>query len=152
MQLSPNFTLAQLIHSDLADARGIDNEPSPALLDNLGRLAAGLEEVRLLLGHALEIFSGYRCAQLNAAVGGSPASQHVLGLAADFCCHEFGTPIEIARAVANSGIEFDQVILEYARWVHISFSAAPRSRMLTIYDAADGYVAGLWDPEGNRLA
>lgn len=152
MQLSRNFTLAQLTHSDTAEARGIDNEPPPEVIENLRRLAAGLEQVQSRLGHAIEISSGYRCAQLNAAIGGSSGSQHVQGLAADFCCPGFGTPIDIARDLVDSGIDFDQVILEFARWVHISFGAPPRGRVLTIYDSAQGYLAGLRDRDGNILA
>jgi zinc D-Ala-D-Ala carboxypeptidase len=89
---------------------------------------------------------------LNAAVGGSGASQHMLGLAADFECPGFGTPLEVARAIQRSGIAFDQCILEYGRWVHLSFSDAPRGRMLTIYEDEKGYVAGLWDKDGNQIA
>jgi hypothetical protein len=152
MQISPHFTLLQLVRSETADARGIDNAAPPELIGNLTRLAQGLEQVRALLGHPLAISSAYRCPELNAIIGGAPASQHVLGEAADFDCPEFGTPLEVALAIAASDIRYDQVILEYARWVHISFSAAPRNRLLTINSADQGYVAGLWDQGGNQLA
>lgn len=152
MLLSPNFTLAQLVRSETAASRGIDNAPPPEVMDNLMRLARGLEQVQSLLGHALDVSSAYRCPELNSIVGGSPTSQHVLGQAADFDCPGFGTPLEVASAIASSDIRYDQVILEFARWVHISFSAAPRTRVLTINDSAQGYLAGLWDREGRRLA
>lgn len=152
MQLSPNFSLAQLICSETADQNGIDNTPPPEAIDNLRRLASGLEKVQALLGAPLEISSGYRCAALNEAVGGSGNSQHVRGLAADFVCPGFGSPMEIARAIQQSDIDFDQCILEFGRWVHVAFDAAPRRRMLTIYDAKEGYLAGLWDESGNRVA
>jgi zinc D-Ala-D-Ala carboxypeptidase len=152
MQLSPNFSLSELSYSETAERAGIDNTPPPELMPNLQRLAAGLEAVRALLGAPLEISSGYRCAALNQAVGGSSASQHVLGLAADFACPAFGTPLEVARAIQRSGMGFDQCILEYGRWVHLSFSDAPRGRVLTIYDEEEGYIAGLWDEEGKQVA
>jgi len=152
MQLSPNFSLSDLVYSETAEQCGIDNTPPPEVVENLKRLAAGLEAVRALLGAPLEISSGYRCAALNEAVGGSAASQHVQGLAADFDCPAFGTPLEIAHAIERSGIQFDQCILEYGRWVHLSFSDAPRRRMLTIYDEEKGYIAGLWDEEGKQVA
>ncbi|MBI4293350.1 MAG: peptidase M15 [Betaproteobacteria bacterium] len=152
MQISPHFTLIQLVRSETADAHGIDNAAPPELIDNLTRLAQGLEQVQALLGHPLAISSAYRCPELNAIVGGAQASQHVLGEAADFDCPEFGTPLEVALAIAASGIRYDQVILEYARWVHISFNAAPRNRLLTINTADQGYLAGLWDQGGNQFA
>jgi len=152
MLLTPNFPLALLVRSETAEQQGIDNSPSADVIDNLKVLAAGLEQVQSLLGHPLEISSGFRCAALNQVVGGAAASQHVQGLAADFVCPAFGTPFEIASTISESTIAYDQCILEYGRWVHISFSPQPRGRMLTIYDSTEGYVAGLWDSAGNRVA
>lgn len=142
-RLSRFHTLAQLIHSDTARACGLDNEPPPALLGNLRRLAHGLDEVRTLLGHPLRITSGYRSPALNALVGGTPESQHTQGLAADFVCPAFGLPIDVARTISTSGIDFDQCILEFGKWVHLSFSDAPRRRTLTIHDSREGYLEGL---------
>jgi hypothetical protein len=144
-RLSRYFTLARLVASDTARSCGIDNMPPDALLPNLRLLARGLDRVRLLLGHPLEISSGYRCPELNAAVGGVPHSQHALGLAVDFTCPAFGPPLAIARAVRDSEIVFDQCIYEFSEWIHLSFSAAPRRRVLTIYDSSEGYLDGLVD-------
>jgi len=144
-RLSRYFTLARLVASDTARERGIDNTPPDALLPNLRLLARGLDRVRLLLRHPLEISSGYRCPDLNAAVGGVPNSQHAQGLAVDFTCPGFGPPLAVARAVRDSGIVFDQCIYEFAEWIHLSFSAAPRRRVLTIYDSREGYLDGLVD-------
>jgi hypothetical protein len=36
--------------------------------------------------------------------------------------------------------------------VHVSFSEAPRGRVLTIHDPAAGYLDGLCDSAGNRIA
>jgi len=152
MQLSEHFSLDQLVYSETALARGIDNSPPGESLKNLRRLAYGLEQVQALLEKPLAISSGYRCPALNTAVGGSPGSQHVGGLAADFTCEAFGPPLAVARAIGASDIEFDQCILEFGRWVHISFSTTPRGRLLTIHDNTKGYLDGLWDGEGNRLA
>jgi zinc D-Ala-D-Ala carboxypeptidase len=152
MQLSPHFSLAQFIYSETAEQNGIDNAPPPGIIENLKQLADGLEKVQMLLGKPLDISSAYRCAELNKTVGGSNASQHMQGLAADFVCPDFGPPLDVARAIRHSSIDFDQCILEYGRWVHLSFSRAPRGRILTIYDSNEGYVAGLWDSNGNRVA
>jgi len=151
MQLSPHFSLAQLTYSETAEHDGIDNTPPPEVLGNLERLALGLEDVQALLGAPLEISSGYRCAALNEVVGGSVTSQHLLGQAADIACTAFGSPMEVARAIQASAIPFDQCILEYGRWVHLSFSDAPRRRLLTIYDDNLAYLAGLWDSDGTQV-
>jgi len=149
-RLSRHVTLAGLTRSAVARRQGIDNTPPPEVLGNLRMLAKGLDQVRQLLGRRLHITSGYRCAELNAAVGGARASQHTQGLAADFECPAFGTPLEIVAAIQRSPIVFDQCILEFGRWVHISFSASPRRRVLTIYDPREGYLEGLCDPSGRR--
>ena len=151
-KLSRYFTLARLVHSDMALQQGIDNTPPPEVVENLRMLAAGLDEVRRLLGHPLQISSGYRCPALNESVGGTARSQHCQGLAADFVCPKFGPPMAVARAIAESTVHFDQCILEFGRWVHLSFSPAPRRRVLTIYSGAAGYLDGLVDEAGRQLA
>ena len=152
MQLTQNFSLEQLVYSETAERERIDNTPAAEVVANLKLLAQGLERVRLLTGHALEISSGYRCAELNRRVGGAHNSQHVQGLAADFTCAAFGPPVELIKAIRASDIEFDQCILEYAQWVHISFSRAPRGKVLTIYDPKQGYLEGLRDRGGSEIA
>ena len=148
VKLSRNFTLAQLTHSDTALKHGIANTPEPAHLINLRRLAAGLEQVQKLLRHPLTINSAYRNPAVNQLVGGVPGSRHALGLAADFVCPAFGTPLEIARALAASSIPVDQIIHEYGRWVHFGLPApgdAARRELLTIRSSAEGYLDGLLD-------
>jgi hypothetical protein len=152
MRLTPNFSLEDLIHSETAERERIDNTPPAEVVNNLRRLAQGLEQVRALIGFPLEISSAYRCPKLNTRVGGAKTSQHTRGQAADFSCAEFGAPLAIIKAIRDSDIEFDQCILEYARWVHISFTAAPRGKVLTIYDAKHGYLDGLWDQGGKQIA
>ena len=83
--------------------------------------------------------------QRQLAVGGARNSQHAQGFAADFTCPGFGPPLAIARAVRDSTIVFDTVILEFDEWIHVSFTATPRRRVLTIYDAKEGYLDGLLD-------
>ena len=152
MRLTPNFSLEQLTFSETAERERIDNTPAAEIVDNLRRLAQGLEQVQALTGFALEISSGYRCPELNARIGGARTSQHTRGEAADFTCAGFGAPQDVIKAIRDSAIEFDQCILEYAKWVHISFSAAPRGKLLTIYDPGEGYLDGLRDRDGREIA
>lgn len=151
MRLTQNFSLEQLSYSETAARERIDNTPGADLVDNLLLLAEGLERVRMLTGFPLEISSGYRSLELNRRVGGAQTSQHTQGLAADFTCPEFGSPADIIKAIRDSDIEFDQCILEYAKWVHISFSRLPRGKVLTIHDPREGYLDGLWDEDGTQI-
>ena len=136
MQLSPNFSLAELTASETAERHGIDNTPTPEIIENLKHLAAALQEVRTLLGSKpIHINSGYRSIEVNAKLGSKPTSDHCKGLAADFICPSFGTPDEIVRAVMGSAIPYKQVIREFDRWVHLAVPAPgeePRRQALII--------------------
>ena len=151
-RLSRYFTLARLIASETAFERSIDNTPPLEIIPNLKLLARGLDEVRRHLGHPLEVSSAYRCPELNAAVGGARNSQHVQGLAADFTCSGYGPPLLVARALRDSPIVFDTLIAEFGEWIHLSFTAAPRRRVLTIYDTREGYLEGLLDENRQPIA
>jgi hypothetical protein len=130
MQLTTHFSLEELVFSSTAERLGIDNTPSAAIRSNLLTLALGLEQIRALLGAPMHIDSGYRCEALNKAVGGVANSAHLSGYAADFVCPDYGSPLMIARAIAGSGIAFDQVIQE-GTWVHVSFMPPLRHQLLT---------------------
>ena len=137
MKLSEHFDLAEFTASQTADRRRLDNTPPQHVIANLLVLAAGLEQVRSLLGnHPLTITSGYRSPAVNAAVGSKPSSQHLLGQAADFICPRYGSPADIMAAIVGSNIKYDQAISEFASngggWVHISFSGRGRKQALVI--------------------
>lgn len=139
MQLTEHFTLAEFVESQTAARRAIDNTPPPHITTNLIALAHGLEQVRTLLGgKPIRISSGYRCPALNKAVGGARNSHHVDGIAADFTCPAYGPPMAICEAISASSIRFDQLILEFDAWVHISFAPTLRGQVLTVRKAARG--------------
>lgn len=144
--LSAHFTLDELIASQTAARQGIDNQPSSEIVTNLTRLAQTLEEVRNVLGgNSILISSGYRSPALNVAIGGSRTSVHVRGLAADFTCPKFGSFLETAKAIEASNILYDQLIYEYATWVHIGLAvdgATPRREELSIFRGTD-YLPGI---------
>lgn len=134
MQLSAHFTLEEMIASDTARERGIDNTPSPEIVAELGMTADLLEKVRLILGVPMQITSGYRCAELNRAVGGVFNSAHLDGMAADFLAPQLGGPIDICRALIphTEELNFDQLLYE-GTWVHIGRrSGTQRQEIWTI--------------------
>ena len=133
MNLSPNFTLEELTHTD---HREFDNTPNDAELENLKRLAGFLEQVKTVLGgKPVMVNSAFRSKQVNDAVGSKDTSQHRVGCAADIRVPGM-TPDEVVKAVIASGIGYDQVIREFDRWTHISVpndpSSNPRRQALII--------------------
>jgi hypothetical protein len=144
MNLSNSYSLAELTFSETAVRRSIANDPNPEQIINLTELAMALERVQVLLGFPLHISSAFRSPKLNAAVGGSASSAHMDGYAADFTCREFGSPLEVCKAIASSGIPFDQCIQE-GTWVHFSVAPAMRHETLTAHFAGGKatYTPGL---------
>ena len=122
-QLTKHFSLEELIFSDTAVRKGIPNEPTYLVTQNLQRLAVVLEKVRFLLGDVpMSINSGFRCPKLNAAVGGAKTSAHLEGRAADFTCRTYGDPLKIVKfLVSAENFDFDQIIQE-GTWVHIGIA------------------------------
>lgn len=139
MNLTEHFTLEELVASQLAARRRLDNRPGPAELANLRRVAALLEQIRALVGGPLTVSSGYRSLAVNAAVGGARSSAHVLGLAADITVPGLA-PKAVAALIRDSDIEFDQLIYE-GTWVHIGLAAgALRRQVLTATFAPGGVI------------
>lgn len=134
MNLTPHFTLEEMIRSEYAIRHGLDNTPSDEVLTNLRVLCEGLERVRDVLGVPVHVLSGYRSLVINASVKGAKDSQHMKGQAADIEAPAYGSPLEIARAIFlnRDKIPFDQLINE-SGWVHISFSDQPRGDVLTAH-------------------
>ena len=120
------FTISEMIASDTAKVKGIDNSPTTEVRANLVALIETLlDPLREAWKGSIKVTSGYRCGVLNRAVGGSSTSAHLYGYAADivplngeisefkaFCLNYFNTRRHL----------FDQVILETdgeREWVHI---------------------------------
>jgi len=142
MKLSTYFTIEELTASGYAARHGISNIPPKQELENLKHTAMQLDRVRALLGCPVLVSSGYRNKAVNKAIGGARNSQHMQGQAVDFTAPSFGSPEAVARAIASSHIPFDQLILEYGSWVHISFvTTNPRGDILTV--TRDGTKQGL---------
>lgn len=136
MNLSPHFTLEELVFSEVALRKGLDNVPPITEATNLARLCHTLlEPARDLLGSPLRIHSGYRSPAVNSAVGGAQNSAHMEGRAADL------VPIDLPllnafHALRTSPLPFDQIIQECGPtgWIHIAIAIAgtiPRREALT---------------------
>lgn len=147
MKLSENFSLAEFERSQTAARMGLDNCAPEWAVDNLKRLCQTiLQPLRDQIG-IIYLSSGYRGEQLNQCIGGSPTSQHRYGQAADI--HAAGiTPHDLCQAIIRLELPFDQLILEFGEWVHVSVTAAndrPRGNILTASKQGGRtvYTAGL---------
>jgi len=118
-----NFSISELIHSDIAIQNNINNMPDINSLDNLLNLIFYcLQPIRDKIKKPMIITSGFRCARLNChpKVNGAVNSNHLFGHAADF--HIKGmTPQEVINFILKTGIEFDELGNEYGKWVHIAY-------------------------------
>lgn len=119
------FTIEELCQSETAEKLKINNNPTQEIIEHLELLIECLlDPIREAWGSAIIVNSGYRCEELNKAVGGSKTSVHKLGWSADIRPKN-GKMEEFKKFI----VEFiqtriwDQCILERSgntEWVHIS--------------------------------
>ena len=126
-KISPHFTLGELCKSQTAERMGIDNSPNKSQLECLTLVAQRvLEPVREHFGKPFAPNSGFRCLELNSAIGSSSKSQHCKGQA--IVVDIPGTSNEEVARWIKETISYDQLILEYwtpgepnSGWVHVSY-------------------------------
>lgn len=117
------FTIEELCRSYTADNLGIDNTPPKYVELNLRDLIEFLNPLREAWGSPIIINSGYRCPELNKAVGGVPTSAHQTGNAVDM--HPQNGKMEEFKQFCLDYCkdkDFDQLILENSgatEWVHL---------------------------------
>ena len=128
MNITENFTLEEFIHSDTAVEKGIKNEPGTrerlAIMNLCVKL---LQPLREAIDKPISINSGYRCPELNKAVGGVPTSQQVKGEAADLRIE--GKAGDLLEVLEDSGLPFDQAILyRHKNFLHVSLKLEGEQR------------------------
>ena len=128
MNLSTHFTLEELTRSEVAARFGFDNTPNDQEVENLRRLAVLLESVKSAVGmKPVMINSGFRSKPVNDAVGSKDSSQHRIGCAADLRVPGM-KPREVVEACIANAVPFDQIILEFDAWTHISVPNTPDTK------------------------
>lgn len=117
------FTIEELTRSATATTRGIDNTPTPEIKANLERLVDKvLDGLREIYGKPITVNSGYRCPELNKAVGGSKTSDHVKGFAADLTGGSKQENEKIFNIIRDN-FAWTQLINERDfSWVHVSYN------------------------------
>lgn len=123
MKITNNFYLNEFMVSDTAKRLGLQfPSPSKEIINNITDLCINvLQPLRDHYGRPIIITSAWRPVGINRAVGGSKRSQHLLAQAADIVIP--GVPSEdVAKSIIEISNNFDQIIEEFGRWVHVSYN------------------------------
>ena len=133
-----HFTLYELIKSDTADKLGIVNVPNFAQVQLLALFVDSLlEQLREAAQRPIIITSGYRCKELNEAVGGVKSSYHQIidgHCAVDFTLGNSGLNRAFHSLMEKSDLPINEWILgKDARYIHVSWHPWKRKRECIIY-------------------
>ena len=146
-KLSEHFSLGELTKTN---AKGLDNTPNHAAVNNLKNLCEGwLEDLRFsynelyCLGpgedyntsknvEPIIINSGFRSEAVNKAIGGVPGSNHLTGCAVDIRCAGVEQALRYAVILLDiadgTRRDFDELLIERSPigkyWVH--FAVRPK--------------------------
>ena len=128
MNLSKNFTLAEMTVSQEAARSGLRNAPDSLQTESLRLLCENvLQPLRERVRRPVVVSSGFRSTSVNRRIGGSARSQHCRGEAADFTVPGLST-VEVVELVRAMKLPVDQCIEEFGAWVHVSHSRTGRQR------------------------
>lgn len=133
-QVSEHFKYSEFVktnHREYADKNWLEGEKFE---DNIAYMARWLEAIRKVWGKPIVINSGYRCYELNKAVGGAPSSNHRKACAVDIRCKSHDDAMQMAQtilyvsamAMCNHQLhngDFDELLVEHVNnvwWVHFA--------------------------------
>lgn len=130
--ISKNFSYSEFEASDTAKAKGIVNAiTSVDVREAIRELTLTvLQPLRDAWEQPLHVNSGYRCPELNKAVGGTPTSQHTKGEAADIKADH---PVTLAQLAYDMALPYDQMIV-YPTFVHFSHKRGGTQRRQILYN------------------
>ena len=123
--ITKNFSMEELVASNTARMKGIDNTPDKEVEARLVQLAQQvLQPLRNRYGKPIKISSGYRCQALNKAIGGVSTSQHLKGEAVDINNGQIENKklfLLASKMIKEGVITVGQLIDEKGyKWLHIS--------------------------------
>lgn len=140
------FSIEELCKSSDAYKYNIANKPTGAIADRMVELVEkALDDIRQSWGSGIKVNSGFRCPELNKAIGGSSTSAHTTGYAADLVPAN-GDMAGFQRHILKwaETHQFDQIILEYpgtnyiSRWIHIGWKNNQGQQRHQILFTTDG--------------
>jgi zinc D-Ala-D-Ala carboxypeptidase len=141
MKISRFVWLSEVIKSNTATRKGIDNSPTSEQLERITKLSEMVfDPLREWVGDQVKINSGFRSPKLNKAIGGAGGingtSQHCANNGAAFDIDDtFGhaTNAQMFHYIKDN-MSFDQMIWEFGDdnnpdWVHVSYVSEAKNRM-----------------------
>lgn len=125
------FTLEEFTRSSTAKRLKIDNSPNDDIIRNIQYgVQMVLDPLRRILQTPITITSGYRCQELNKAVGGVANSWHTKGNAADIRVNDEEEAKAIFQ-VLKTLPSVDTVLFEHSKtsiWMHVQWDMAKTPR------------------------
>ena len=137
------FSIEELTQSATAKRYGIDNTPSDDIKKNLTLfIEKVLDPIREDWGGPIIVSSGYRCPELNKAVGGANTSGHLYGYCADL---QVKGGMKKIRELANFIFEwmkdhkmkFDELLFEKSggvTWLHFCWIGKDGKQRMKCFD------------------
>lgn len=134
------FSISEMTRSDTARRLGIDNTPSDSIKKNLTLfINKVLDPIREDWGSPIIVSSGYRCPELNKAVGGVKTSGHQYGFCADLQVkgdlRKFSN--FVIEWMKEHQMKFDQIIWEKSgnvTWLHFCWIGKDGKQRMKCFD------------------
>lgn len=122
MKLTSHFSLEELTTTNNKALASKNLKEAKANLTLMEDLALFAEQVRAFINVPMVITSGFRCEELNKAVGGVKTSQHRFFRAIDFIPKGMDLD-ECFSRLKMSNLVYGQLIKEHSgssEWIHVS--------------------------------
>lgn len=134
------FSISEMIRSDTARRLGIDNTPPDSIKKNLTLfIEKVLDPIREDWGSPIIVSSGYRCPELNKAVGGVKTSGHLYGYCADLQVkgdlRKFSN--FVIEWMKEHQMKYDQIIWEKCgnvTWLHFCWIGKDGKQRMKCFD------------------
>ena len=137
------FSIAEMTRSDTARRLGIDNTPSDSIKKNLTLFIEKiLDPIREDWGSPIIVSSGYRCPELNKAVGGANTSGHQYGYCADLQVKGGMKKIReladfILKWMKDHNMKWDEILFEHSggvTWLHFCWIGKDGKQRMKCFD------------------
>ena len=121
--LTPHFKFSELAGTSHEKYRLLNLDEAQKQMGKMYMLAGFAERVREIIGKPVIITSGFRCKELNKAIGGAITSQHTLCEAIDIVVKGMRCE-DVFNRIVTSDLKYNQIIIERnksgSQWVHVS--------------------------------